>query len=284
MSKYAKTWWGQRFIEALEDFTDSGRLQRGRSYSTDNRIKQWLLKDGKVEAKLRGNINPYFGVYKEPTYKISVQMTHLSAAQWQKIIQKLTQRASFIARLLLNEIPENIENVFADLGVHLLPNDYRDFKVACDCPDYEVPCKHIAGVCYRLAGQLDQDPFLLFEMRGLAPEKLLQELASSPLGKVLSDAKSGATVELAPVASFYTRPVMIEPPQEIRLKGFWQGQHPLPKSIEPVQAATIPAMLIKKGGDFPAFWQKQSSFIEVMEDFYVRMRKTTLKARRNSSL
>lgn len=277
MSKYAKTWWGQRFIAALEDFTDSGRLQRGRSYSTDNRIKQWLLKEGKVEAKLRGNINPYFGVYKEPTYKISVQMTHLSAAQWQKIIQKLTQRASFIARLLLNEIPENIENVFADLGVHLLPNDYRDFKVACDCPDYEVPCKHIAGVCYRLAGQLDQDPFLLFEMRGLAPEKLLQELASSPLGKVLSDAKSGATVELAPVASFYTRPVMIEPPQEISLKGFWQGQHPLPKSIEPVQAATIPAMLIKKGGDFPAFWQKQSSFIEVMEDFYVRMRKTTLK-------
>ena len=277
MSKHAKTWWGQRFIEALEDFTDSGRLQRGRSYSTDNRIKQWLLKDGKVEAKLRGNINPYFGVYKEPTYKVSVQMTHLSAAQWQKIIQKLTQRASFIARLLLNEIPENIENVFADLGVHLLPNDYRDFKVACDCPDYEVPCKHIAGVCYRLAGQLDQDPFLLFEMRGLAPEKLLQELANSPLGKVLSDAKSSATVELAPVASFYTRPILAELPQEISLKGFWQGQQPLPKSIEPSQAATIPAMLIKKGGDFPAFWHKQNSFIEVMEDFYVRMRKATLK-------
>ncbi|MDD5322821.1 MAG: SWIM zinc finger family protein [Methylococcales bacterium] len=277
MSKYAKTWWGQRFIEALEDFTDSGRLQRGRSYSTDNRIKQWLLNDGKVEAKLRGNINPYFGVYKEPTYKVSVQMTHLSAAQWQKIIQKLSQRASFIARLLLNEIPENIETVFADAGVHLLPNDYRDFKVACNCPDYEVPCKHIAGVCYRLAGQLDQDPFLLFEMRGLAPEKLLQELALSPLGKILSDAKSSATQELVPVASFYTRPVLTELPQEISLKGFWRGQQPLPKSIEPSQVATIPAMLIKKGGDFPAFWQKQNSFIEVMEDFYVRMRKATLK-------
>jgi uncharacterized Zn finger protein len=277
MSKYAKTWWGQRFIEALEDFTDSGRLQRGRSYSTDNRIKQWLLQNGKVEAKLRGNINPYYGVYKEPTYKVSVQMTSLSEAQWRKIIQKLTQRASFIARLLLNEIPENIETVFADLGVHLLPNDYRDFKVACNCPDYEVPCKHIAGVCYRLAGQLDHDPFLLFEMRGLAPEELLQQLALSPLGKVLSEAKGSATQELVPVASFYTRPVLTELPHEISLKGFWHGQQPLPKSIEPSQAATIPAMLIKKGGDFPAFWQKQNSFIEVMEDFYVRMRKTTLK-------
>jgi uncharacterized Zn finger protein len=277
MTKYAKTWWGRRFIAALEDFTDSGRLSRGRSYSSDNRIKQWLLQNGKVEAKLRGNINPYFGVYKEPTYKVSVQMTRLSETQWQKIIQKLAQRASFISRLLLNEIPENIETVFEDVGLHLLPNDYRDFKVSCNCPDYEVPCKHIAGVCYRLAGQFDQDPFLLFEMRGLAPEKLLRELALSPLGKVLSDAKSSATTELMPVDSFYTRPTLTELPHEISLKGFWQGQHPLPKSIEPVQAATIPAMLIKKGGDFPAFWQKQNSFIEVMEDFYLRMRKNTLK-------
>ena len=83
-----------------------------------------------------------------------------------------TKKGTSNSRLLLNEIPENIENVFADADVHLLPNDYRDFKVACDCPDHEVPCKQIAGVCYRLAGQLDQDPILLFEMRGLAPGKL----------------------------------------------------------------------------------------------------------------
>ncbi|SJM90455.1 SWIM Zn-finger [Crenothrix polyspora] len=277
MSKFAKTWWGERFLSALEAFTDRGRLERGRSYSTDNRIKQWLLKDGKVEAKLRGNINAYFGVYKEPTYKVSVQMVHLTEAQWQKIIKQLTQRASFIARLLLNEIPENIETVFADAGVHLLPKSYKDFKVSCDCPDYAVPCKHIAGVCYRLAGQLDQDPFLLFEMRGLASEKLLRQLAESPLGKVLSDAKNTAAVELSPVDSFYTRPIATKLPKNISLKGFWHGQQPLPKSIDPSTPAAIPAMLIKKGGDFPAFWQKQGSFIEVMEDFYVRMRKNTLK-------
>jgi uncharacterized Zn finger protein len=277
MSKYAKTWWGQRLIEALEDFTDSGRLARGRSYSTDNRIKQWLLQNGKVNAKIRGNINPYFGTYKEPTYKVSVQMTHLSEAQWQKIIQKLSQKASFISRLLLNEIPENIETVFESVGTHLLPNDYKDFKVSCDCPDYEVPCKHIAGVCYRLAGLMDNDPFLLFEMRGLAPEKLLQQLADSPLGKVLIDAKSNAPIELIPVESFYTRPVLAHSPQDISLKNFWHGQQPLPKSIEPSSPAIIPAMLIKKGGDFPPFWQKQNSFIDVMEDFYSRMRKNILK-------
>lgn len=279
MSKYAKTWWGQRFIGALEAFTDSGRLARGRSYSTDNRIKQWVLKDGKVEAKMRGNVNPYFGVYKEPTYKVNVQMTALSDAQWKKVIKILTQRASFIAKLLLNEIPENIETAFAEAGVHLLPNNYKDFKVECSCPDYAVPCKHIAGICYRLAGLFDQDPFLLFEMRGLAPEKLLKELALSPLGKVLSDAKSAETEELQAVESFYTRPILLmtDAGEKISAKGFWHGQQALPKSIESCQPATIPAVLIKKGGDFPAFWQKQNSFLAVMEDFYLRMRKNTLK-------
>jgi len=140
-----------------------------------------------------------------------------------------TKKGTSNSRLLLNEIPEKIENAFADADVHLLPNDYRDFKVACDCPDYEVPCKHITGVCYRLAGQLDQDPFLLFEMRGLAPEKLLQELANSPLGKVLSNAKSNATVKLMPVDSFYTRPVFVELSQQISLKVFGMGSSLCPK-------------------------------------------------------
>ena len=37
----SKTWWGQHFLNALEGFTDSSRLSRGRSYSSDNRIKKW---------------------------------------------------------------------------------------------------------------------------------------------------------------------------------------------------------------------------------------------------
>ena len=38
MAKHSRTWWGQKFISALESFTDSGRLQRGRAYSGDSRI------------------------------------------------------------------------------------------------------------------------------------------------------------------------------------------------------------------------------------------------------
>ncbi len=273
MSTKTKTWWGERLLDALEKFTDSGRLQRGRAYASDNRIKQWTITQGVVQAKIRGNKNPYFGVYKEPTYKTEVQMTHLTEAQWKKVITRLTQRASFIAKLLVDEIPENIEEVFAEFKSHLLPNSYKDFKVSCDCPDYAVPCKHIAGVCYRLATVLDTNPLLLFEMRGLAPEKLQQELIKSPLGKILADAQGAGKSELMPVENLYTRPEPKTMPESVPLKQFWQGATPLLKELPTLQAANIPAVLIKKGGDYPPFWHKQGSFIEVMEDFYLRMRK-----------
>ncbi len=272
-----KTWWGERLLDALENFTDSGRLARGRSYASEHRVKQWLIKNGVVQAKIRGNKNPYFGVYTEPTYKTEVQMVHLTATQWKKIIARLTQRASFIAKLLVDEIPENIEEVFAEFKTHLLPNDYNDFKVSCNCPDYAVPCKHIAGVCYRLASVLDNNPLLLFEMRGLPPETLQKELIKSPLGKILADAQAVGESELIPVASFYTPPEFKEMPEKISLKQFWHGEVPLPKELPVSQQSSIPAVLVKKGGDYPAFWHKQGSFIEVMEDFYLRMRKNNQK-------
>ena len=83
--------------------------------------------------------------------------------------------------------------------------------------------------------------------------------------------------ELKPVASFYTQPELKDIPEQIHLKQFWHGTIPLPKELPPHQEASIPAALVKKGGDYPAFWHKQGSFIAVMEEFYLRMRKNNQK-------
>jgi uncharacterized Zn finger protein len=53
---------------------------------------------------------------------------------------------------------------------------------------------------------------------------------------------------------------------------FWLGTKRLPSHIEVAEPAIIPAILVKKQGDYPAFWQKDTSFISVMEEFYQRVR------------
>ena len=131
MASFGRTWWGQRFIAALEQFTDPARLGRGRSYASSGRILDYTLANGRVTARVRGSINPYFGVYKEPLYRTSVALAPIAATEWRKVIASIASRAGFITRLLMNEMPEDIEDAFASTKLHLLPSSRREFRTSC---------------------------------------------------------------------------------------------------------------------------------------------------------
>jgi uncharacterized Zn finger protein len=283
MSKTSKTWWGQSFITALEKFIDEGRLTRGRAYGTDNRVKQWDIKDSKVSAKMRGNVNPYFGVYKEPTYNISLSLTQISSKQWDKVVLSLGENAGAICKLMMNEMPDDIEQSFKAASEHLLPTSFRDFQVSCSCPDGAVPCKHIAGVFYRLAEQLDHDPFLLFQLRGLSHKQLHKQLAKSPLGEALLQSLQEEQSAPPVQDSYFTRPQKMEMPKQVSVRSFWQGDKPRTEWVqrqapsEQPSESVISALLIKKGGDYPPFWDRDNSFIEAMEAYYLALRKNGQK-------
>jgi uncharacterized Zn finger protein len=46
----------------------------------------------------------------------------------------------------------------------------------CSCPDWEVPCKHLAATCYLLAESFDADPFQILAWRGRNRTELLDRL------------------------------------------------------------------------------------------------------------
>ena len=273
MAQFSRTWWGQRFIAALEEFTDPARLGRGRSYASGGRILDYTLASGTVTARVRGSINPYFGVYKEPIYRTSITIRAISSADWTKAIRKIASRADLVTKLLMNEMPDTIEDAFSELGLHLLPHSERDFVTDCSCPDWANPCKHIAGVYYLLASALDRDPFLMFELRGLSRDALHAELVRSPLGKILASAlKSEEVPAVEPVESYYTRPAREADAVIDSHKEFWTGAKRLPAPPSAPSQASVPALLIKKQGDYPPFWHKDLSFISVMEQLYERVR------------
>src|SRR5881398_2142979 len=127
MAQFSRTWWGQRFIAALEQFTDPARLGRGRSYASGGRILDYRVAGGTVTARVRGSINPYFGVYEEPIYRTSITIKPISPANWTKVIAQISSRADLVTKLLMNEMPDTIEDAMSGLGLHLLPHSQRDF-------------------------------------------------------------------------------------------------------------------------------------------------------------
>jgi uncharacterized Zn finger protein len=268
----SRTWWGERFIAALEGFMDEGRLERGRSYSGDSRILAFAIDDARVTATVRGNVNPYFGVYKEPRYKVEIRLAPLAEKDWSRAIQAIGTRAAFVAKLLTGQMPDDIETAFKGAKHTLLPAHENDFaRAECSCPDWVRPCKHIAGVYYRLAGMLDHDPLLLFELRGIRRDRLRETLAETPLGQALVGLMDDDGLVPEPVESLFARPQSAAEPSP-DFERFWHGKHPVPSRIEPIAPAEIPAILVRKGGDNPPFWDQDASFIELMKALYLRVR------------
>ena len=272
MSQFSRSWWGQKFITAIENLTDSGRLSRGRSYARGRKVKGFDIDGNLVTAQVRGSINPYFGVHKEPLYHITIEFQLLSAAKWSAAVAEMASKASVISRLLLNEIPDDIEKTFQSLNLNLLPGSQKDFKTSCSCPDWSNPCKHIAGVYYLVAAELDQDPFLLFELRGLSRENLIKELSKSPLGQALSAELQSVQSKPQPTAAYYALPETLPAKGETNLREFWQGKKQLPQTMEAPPEKSVSAIQVKKQGDFPAFWHRDNSFIEAMEMLYEQVK------------
>src|SRR5215218_6297828 len=100
MATFGRTWWGERFLTALERFTNAARLGRGRAYAHNGRIVEHALQDGTVVAKVRGSVNPYFGVYEEPLYRTTIKITQISADDWSKVIERIAGRADLVTKLL----------------------------------------------------------------------------------------------------------------------------------------------------------------------------------------
>lgn len=65
------------------------------------------------------------------------------------IEERLAGDAWFVAQLLSGEMPPDVEQVFTDVGLDLFPCGAGHLSLDCSCPDWEVPCKHLAAVFYR---------------------------------------------------------------------------------------------------------------------------------------
>lgn len=159
----AYQWWSQRFTAVLEGYGLGPRMERGRRYARGGRVQELLVKAGRLEARVQGS--------RATPYRVSLRSAAPSRAQWKALEQAMAARLGWTAQLVNGEVPRDLEEPFAAVGVPLFPRRWGDLQVRCGCPDDAVPCKHIAAVLYVFAQRLDEDPWLLLaSLRCDAPE------------------------------------------------------------------------------------------------------------------
>ena len=227
---FAKSWWATRWIQAMERLVDAGRLSRGRSYARKGQVLSIEEKKTGVEARVQGS--------RRTPYKIDIRVAPLGAAQWEKVIDALAEQALFTALLLAGEMPQDIEEAFQTAGVSLFPDRRGDLTTHCSCPDWSNPCKHVAATHYILGERFDEDPFLLFRLRGRSQDQILQGLRQRRAGQDIQADEEGEPESVALL--------------EDNLERFWDLGEPFESFGAAIKAPLIELPLLKRLGE-PTF-------------------------------
>ncbi|MGQ5262347.1 SWIM zinc finger family protein [Micromonospora sp. ZYX-F-536] len=249
-----RSWWSRRFLEVLESFALGTRLTRGRSYARAGQVLRLDIAPGLVSAVVQGS--------RPQPYQVSIALAPFPAELWSRIEAELAGQAFFSARLLAGDLPDELEELFVAAGAPLFPAGVDELTQRCSCPDFAVPCKHLAATFYLLAEAFDADPFELLHWRGRSRAELLDRLrarraeatggpvTTSPDESDLVSDQDGDGSELDPVpppagAARALAGLSATPLAETADR-FWLPPVPLPD--RPPRLATGPDLLLRQLG------------------------------------
>ena len=178
--KIAATFWGEAWCEHLESFSDfANRLPRGRTYVRNGSVCHLALVRGHVEAKVSGS----------EMYEVKVVIKPLGEKKWKAIKGRCSGRIGSLLELLQGRLSDEVMGVVTDRKEGLFPLP-GEMTFRCSCPDSARMCKHVAAVLYGVGSRLDTRPELLFLLRGVNHEELIQADAEKAVRAATSRGKS----------------------------------------------------------------------------------------------
>lgn len=216
----SREWWSQRWLELLDSYRFKKRLERARNYARQGNILSIKFENAKVLADVQGS---------EPEpYNVSLSLDSFSDEEWGFIVETMSQRAIFAAKLLAGEMPQNIEEVFTANGLSLFPFTLSEVHSKCSCPDKANPCKHIGAIYYQLADRFSEDPFVLFQLRGRTKETIISDLRKLRSVNVADTEAETLEVEES----------INKQKNSLILDNFWQYNQPLESSLVVIAPST----------------------------------------------
>lgn len=164
-SAFGKTWWGEQWLNSLSNIDYSNRLPRGASYARKGAVEKITISGNHISAKVAGS--------RARPYKVDIILPPFFDPELGSFIQEITKRPVIISKLLNRELDPAILPLAERFGLKVFPKQWSDLKMQCSCPDWAVPCKHLAAVIYKTSAEIDNNPFLAFSLHNV---DLLMEL------------------------------------------------------------------------------------------------------------
>jgi uncharacterized Zn finger protein len=164
-----KTFWGKAWCENLERYSDyANRLPRGRTYVRNGSVVDLRIEQGAVHAMVSGSL----------LYEVVLNISSVEKNQWESICEDCAGRIDSLVELLQGRLSQAVMERICRQQQGLFPAP-AEIKLSCSCPDWAAMCKHVAAVLYGVGARLDEQPELLFRLRGVDEKDLLSSAGKS---------------------------------------------------------------------------------------------------------
>jgi uncharacterized Zn finger protein len=161
----AKTFWGKAWCDNLERYSDyDNRLPRGRTYVRNGSVIDLKITEGGVQAQVLGS----------SLYRVAVNVVAVPRKQWQSIGADCAGSIDSMVELLQGRLSKAVMERICKPNVGLFPTP-KEIEFDCSCPDWASMCKHVAAVLYGVGARLDEQPELIFALRGVDAKDLVAQ-------------------------------------------------------------------------------------------------------------
>ncbi|MEH2211167.1 SWIM zinc finger family protein [Nostoc sp.] len=254
----SREWWSQQWLDLLDSYRFKKRLERARNYARQGNVLSIEFKGAKVLARVQGSeVEPY---------KVSLSLEPFTDEQWGYVIETMSQRAIFAAKLLAGEMPQNIEEVFTANGLSIFPFTLGDVQSKCSCPDKANPCKHIGAIYYQLGDRFSEDPFVLFQLRGRSKEQIISDLRQLRSAKIQPNTTETPDIQQSIPNNKYS----------VKIDSFWQYNEPLESSLVVIAPSTTETVLDVLGA-IPLAKEEESAVNSTSSDVVMKYLNTVYR-------
>ena len=191
--KIASTFWGKAWCDNLEAYSDfENRLPRGRTYVRNGSVVHLEITQGKVTARVCGS----------SLYQIGIKIKPLAPSLWKSIQTECAGKIDSLIELLQGKLSSSVMQIVTRMERGLFPTP-REIELDCSCPDWADLCKHVAASLYGVGARLDQNPALLFLLRGVDPADLISQASATETVRQSSRAEGAPAMSETEMADVF---------------------------------------------------------------------------------
>ncbi len=262
-----QSWVTQRLLRVAESGAPNDVYKDGVEYARLGQTKRLTIEGALCEGIIQGR--------SDKPYTTTIAMEKFTVESQERVIAAMADQVRYAAKLLAGELPSNIEDVFAPLGLRLFPAEPGDIISTCSCPDWSADqpwCKHTVCLTALLAERLGEDPMIIFGLRGMPGQELIDGLRQKRAVGAQGPGPAPVLHQHVPGVSDIS-----SPPLEDALDSFWDVGSELRELDTPIEPPTVNCVLLRRLGPSP-FTEGRFPLIGLMATCYQLIGEAAVRA------